>query len=57
VVVIALSQWLAASFEAYEAGARSFWGLGTDGLVTVIVVFTIVIVTTVWLINGTKKRD
>jgi hypothetical protein len=45
------------NFGVCFAANQSFGGLGKAGLITIIVVSIILIVTTVWLINGTKKRD
>jgi len=42
---------------AYAADASGFAGLGKVGLITLIVISILIIVTTAWLINGTKKRD
>lgn len=45
------------SLIAYIASAPSFGGLGKAGLITIIIISIIFIVTVVWLINGTKRRD
>jgi hypothetical protein len=50
-----LSTLVGANSMAYVAA--SFGGLGKAGLIAVIVVSIILIVTVVWLINGTRKRD
>lgn len=49
--------WVKVSAGAYIANNTKFGGLGTAGLITIIVIAILIIVTTVWLINGTKKRD
>lgn len=56
-MIVTLPSLLEVSFIAYIADASRFGGLGTIGLITTIVVSVILIATTVWLINGTKRRD
>ena len=55
--MVTLPGWIETSFVAYVADSQKFWGLGKTGLVTTIIISVILIVTVVWLINGTKKRD
>ncbi len=55
--MVTLSGWIETSLVAYIASPQKFWGLGKTGLVTTIIISVILIVTVVWLINGTKKRD
>jgi hypothetical protein len=39
------------------ASPPEFWGLGKVGFITIVVIAVILIVTVVWLILGTKRRD
>ncbi len=52
-----LPNWIEIGSRAYAASPPSFGGLGKAGLITTIIISVIIIVTVVWLINGTKKRD
>ena len=54
VVILSLMQ---VSSVPHVASASDFWGLGKAGLITTVVVSLILIVTVIWLINGTKERD
>ena len=51
------SHWVGLSSEYTQTTGPSFGGLGTVGLVTIILISVLLIVTVVWLIKGTKKRD
>jgi len=57
VLIAGLSTLAEKIFEAYVVSTPSFAGLGKAGLITTIIVSVILIVTVVWLINGTKRRD
>ena len=56
-VVVGMPCWVKSGSVVPSGNNASFGGLGVAGLITVIVVSVLLIVTTVWLINGTKKRD
>jgi len=39
------------------ASSSDFWGLGKEGLITVVIISVLLIATVAWLIHGTKSRD
>ncbi|MCD6567327.1 MAG: hypothetical protein J7K94_01120 [Dehalococcoidia bacterium] len=46
-----------AGYDGAVAVAQRFGGLGTGGLIVVIVVAIVLIVAVVWLISGTSRHD
>jgi len=54
--MVTWSHWLEAGPGAV-VGVPAFGGLGTGGLIAVIVIAVILIAAVVWLINGTKKHE
>ena len=51
-----MTDWMEASATVYAVG-ESFGGLGRAGLITIIVVSIIAIVTFVWILRETRKRE
>mgnify|MGYP001110847996 CR=1 FL=1 len=52
-----LPSLLETSSRTYVADTSTFGGLGTAGLITVIIVSILLIAAVAWLIHGTKRRD